>query len=161
MGSKSQFPTALEIYKAEPNTPRVYYSRTGLHTRLSDVLHRTEEDQRERRFGVCVIEDISADWKATLVSHWNIDPQFFSKYSSNAQGDRLWESVIASAMKENFSSPSDSHARHIEGVIPYLSTTRAISRNQRRFEHDRTYGWQSNARISYYQVSEFLGKIRC
>jgi hypothetical protein len=170
---------AWSLETTRPDTTRVFYTDKSRQYPIDSPAGLIEQAAKleESRFtSICVIENISAEWVASLGAAWDIDPYFFATHAENRDQDDLWRPRLnfnwnSDALNRDSGSSSEAARpsflggpiEYVEGIFQYHNALglllpsavdgliKVLPPNHVRRLYFKEGKWpvQSNTRISY------------
>ena len=132
---------------------------------LDEVLALASRDAATSRKAVCIVGNISWDWIGSIGVKWKIEPQFFSQYGANPQGEDPWSTLFSQSLERGATQSASKH-HHMDGVFEHqhlkrqqttmdlLNTDPGRSPCRRRYwvPTDPLHSLSSSTRISYCRI---------
>lgn len=133
----------------------------------SDLIYHIRDVERVGVRHACIIENISPEYIAALISECKLEAAFFEKHASNPEQHQLWNRDLYRWDWDPASSdPNKVQYTHMDGIFEYhgiqstvdAQDTMQMSPNasKRLCFRQPPFPIQSNTRVSYYRVHPWL-----
>ena len=155
--------------KFNKNYERIaHHSEYGSFRTPQALAKNVDEDRKNRRRAICVIEGVTLYWAAALGSAWNLDPQFFLELIKEIDLDdckRSLQEARAPNSIRGLKSTRNGPWATVRGVISHgdpkdgKKDIEPLGVWNIRVQPDFGGGFFSHTNMSVYAVNEYFRKL--